>query len=334
MLVVILAAGKQAAPSSPTPIPIQLEFEAPVGCSDAEAFYAGLFSRSDRARRANPGEESVRLGVRLTRAGAKVRGELRVGDGRDSDTRSVEGASCDEVVEVLTLTAALALHEGPRVSPPPSRPAAPRPAPPTPSAPPPPPPPPPVPPPPPPAPPAPPPPPPPRAFRFELALGAVAAAVVSPYLNVGGEVGARLAHHPPDGLGYTVGLAFLYVPNDLLRSPDVGVHWTAFEATGCPGVGWVRGGLRARPCGHVMGGWLSAEQRAVTNPESATRSWWSLGAALRADAALGAGFRLEVEAGLGVPLVKRRFITTTPEETVGETTAIFPQFSLVLVRPL
>jgi hypothetical protein len=83
-----------------------------------------------------------------------------------------------------------------------------------------------------------------------------------------------------------------------------------------------------------MGGWLSAEQRAVTNPESATRSWWSLGAALRADAALGAGFRLEVEAGLGVPLVKRRFITTTPEETVGETTAIFPQFSLVLVRPL
>jgi hypothetical protein len=158
--------------------------------------------------------------------------------------------------------------------------------------------------------------------------------VVTPYLNIGGAAGARLAHQAPDVRGYTVGLAFLYVPNDLLRSPDVSVHWNAIAATGCPGVGWARGTLRVGPCAQVMGGWLTAEQRAVTNPLSATRSWWSIAATLRADAALGAGFRLEAEVGLAVPLVKRRFITTTPEETVGETPAISPQFLLGLVRPL
>jgi hypothetical protein len=52
---------------------------------------------------------------------------------------------------------------------------------------------------------------------------------------------------------------------------------------------------------------------------SASRSWWSVGALLRASAALGAGFSLEVEAGATVPLAHRRFTAATPEGTVAET---------------
>jgi hypothetical protein len=334
LLIAALVAGKQTGPAAPAMIPIQVEFDAPSGCSDPEAFYAGLFARSDRARRAVNGEESVHLGVRLTRVGTKVHGELRVGDGRDIDTRTIEGANCDEVVEVLSLTAALALHVVPRPQPAPPPPLPPRASPPPPVATP-------APPPPPPPPTAPPivvvetpPPPRPRAVRFELALGAVAAAVVTPYLNTGGALSARLAHEVPDGLGVRGGLALLYVPNDLLRSPDeLGVRWTAISASLCPGIG--RGGtIRIQPCAQAIGGWLWVEERAVTNPETAKRSWWSLGGTLRADAALGAGFRLEAELGLAIPLVKRRFVTTTPERTVGETPAVSPQFGFGLVRAM
>jgi hypothetical protein len=346
VLVALLVAANPAVGSKPSAIPIQVEFDAPAGCADAEAFYAALFARSGGARRAASGEDSVRLGVRLTRVGSKVRGELRVGDG-ESDLRTVEGASCDEVVEVLSLTAALALHEAPRlVQPPPARPP-PRPAPappppapvvpvPAPAPPPPPPPPPQV-----PAPVAPPPvvvvappPPRPRVYKLELAVGAVVARVVTPYFNAGGAVAARLGHHPPGGLGYSVGLSFLYAPNDLVGTPDkVAVHWTALAVSGCPGWGWTRGSITLRPCAQLMAGLLSAEALALTNPRSVQRSWWSLGALLRADALLGAGFRLELEAGLALPLVKRTFITTTPEETVGETPFLSPQFAVGVGRP-
>ena len=63
----------------------------------------GPAARMSRARRAAPGDAAVRLGVRLTRVGNKVRGELRMMDGPgDGDTRRVEGESCDAVVEVLS----------------------------------------------------------------------------------------------------------------------------------------------------------------------------------------------------------------------------------------
>jgi hypothetical protein len=283
------------------------------------------------------GAVRVHLGVHLSRVGVKVRGELRVGDARENDTRMIEGASCDEVVEVLSLTAALALHVVPRppLPPPPPAPVRPVPAPPAPApvaapAPPPPPPPP---------PPAPPvvvetPPPRPRSVRFELGVSAVAAVVVRPYLNTGGALTARVAHEVPGGIGVNGSLALLYASNDLLRSPDeLGVRWTAIAATGCPGIGR-SGAIRVQPCAQMIGGWLSAEELAVTNPETAHRSWWSVGATLRADAALGAGFRLEAELGLTVPLVKRRFVTTTPERTVGETPAVSPLFGFGLVRAM
>ncbi len=49
--------------------------------------------------------------VRLTRAGAKVHGELRISNpGGRSEARRVDGATCAEVVQSLSLTAALAIE--------------------------------------------------------------------------------------------------------------------------------------------------------------------------------------------------------------------------------
>ena len=73
---------------------MRVEFDAPAGCASADAFYEGVLSRMQQARRAAPGEDAVRLGVRLTRVGNKVRGQLRLMDAPgDADTRTVDGAT-------------------------------------------------------------------------------------------------------------------------------------------------------------------------------------------------------------------------------------------------
>jgi hypothetical protein len=91
-------------------VPVRVEFDAPAGCSDADAFFAGVLSRARRVHRARPGETAVRLTIHVTRTGAKVHGELRVNEvGGEAETRRVDGATCAEVVQVLSLTAALAI---------------------------------------------------------------------------------------------------------------------------------------------------------------------------------------------------------------------------------
>jgi hypothetical protein len=359
----LYAALALAVPPASDVVTIRVEFDAPAGCSSADAFYGGLLSRMNHARRAAPGEEATRLSVHLTRVGAKVRGELRLMDGRGGgDTRRVEGETCDAVVEVLSLTAALALAgQAPSPPPPPpSRPPPPRPSPSSSSAsssssssapsspvtvkPPE------LPPAEPPKPPEPPPPPvrePPPAVtvtprpperpsgvRFALGLQAVAADVVSTSPSFGGGLAVRLERRTADGAGASIGLSFLYVPNDVLQNADnVAVRWTAVALTACPGLslGHV---VTLQPCAQAIGGWLAASGRGLTNPESVGRSWLSAGAMLRAVAGIGAGFSLELEAGASVPLFRRTFMSTTPERTVGETPTIAPMGALGLSRAL
>src|SRR5215831_19911546 len=93
---------------APSPVPI--DFEAPVGCSSADAFYAAVAARLDRAHLVRAAQAGMRLGIRLTRSPARVHGELRLSDGRGgAETRKVDGTTCDEVADVLALTTALAL---------------------------------------------------------------------------------------------------------------------------------------------------------------------------------------------------------------------------------
>jgi len=362
----------QAGVSSAVPIPIRVDFDAPAGCADADAFYAGVSARLARVRRARPGESATRLIVRLTRVGGKVHGELQLGGGGgESDTRRVDGATCQEVVQVLALTAALAINHPPSAAPPspagekpePAVPAAPRaapepvaapgppatpapapapappnaPAPPveTPA----------------PAPPVPPPaavvspsvPPPPapryspapRPVGFEVAAGLVATELLSSSLSAGAGISARLAGTARGGLTPSAALALVFLPADLLESgDDLGVRLTALTATGCPG--WaLRYRVEVEPCARAALGLLSATDHSVTNPRSVDRPWWSAGALLRATTALGdSGFTLELTAGVDVPLVKRSFVTTTPARGVGQTPTLSPALTLGVVHRL
>ena len=366
LLPAVLAAAGVAPASAGGAIALRVEFDAPAGCSGPDAFYEGVLSRMQQAHRAAPGEDAVRLGVRLTRVGNKVRGQLRLMDAPgDADTRTVDGATCDEVVEVLSLTAALALAWKP-----PPRPVAPPRAAVTPVA-----------------PrgsstgsksgtaiirrhiardlgaadararghphaPEPPPPPPPPASdvltvkpqppvdpslrRYRVGLGArgVAAGIMSPSVSFGGAVDLRFGKLDADGIGPSVGASFMYVPNDFLRTADdARVLLMAIAVTGCPGLSAGRV-ASIELCGQLIGGSLEATGLGVSNPQSVTRSWWSVGALLRVAARLGGGFSLELDAGLSVPLVERRFIFTTPERTVGETPTIAPMVGLGIARVL
>jgi hypothetical protein len=354
-------------------IPIRVDFDAPTGCSSADTFYGGLLARMSRARRAMPGEDAIRLGVRLTRIGNKVRGELRMmeaGPG-GGDTRRVEGETCDAVVEVLSLTAALALVARPpvtvappvRIALPPARSNAssssqssssssqsassagsdksgksPTPdasKPPEPEQ----------------KPPAqgeqrkndekepaaivaPPPKPPesPRGAHLEIGLQAVAADVISKSMNLGGGLAVRLERNSAEGAGASVGLSFFYASNDLLQTSDTfDANWMAVAAVACPGLSVGRS-VTIQPCAQAMGGWLAASGHNLTFTYSPGRTWWSVGALLRANSRLGAGFSVELEAGASIPLVRRTFIISTPEGTVGETPTVAPMLTLGLSR--
>jgi hypothetical protein len=366
LAVVVLA---QAGVISPATIPIRVDFDAPAGCADADAFFAGVSARLARVRRARPGESATRLIVRLTRVGGKVHGELRLGDGGgESETRRVDGATCQEVVQVLSLTAALAINPSSVATPTPGpgkteptvatepRPAPAPVAPPGPAAT--------------PAavpaapkvpvapvetPPAPaplpspsptvvsPPVPPPaprylpaprRPAGWEVAAGLLASELLSSSLNAGAGISARLAG-TAGGLTPSAALALIFLPTDFASSgDDLGIRLTALAITGCPG--WaLRSRVEVEPCARAAVGLLSATDHSVTNPRSVDRSWWSAGALLRATTPVGdSGFTLELTAGVDFPLVKRSFVTTTPARSVGQTPTLSPALTLGVVHGL
>jgi hypothetical protein len=397
----IATAVGAAAPAGRVPM-MRVDFDAPAGCGSAEAFRRGVAARLEHAA---PSDEvpPARIQVRLTRSGDHVVGELRLShEQAPADTRTVEGATCDEVVDVLALTAALALqpaHAAPRAAgaapvraparesapaargnaarstaPAPAagpRPGssspAPRPARETPapaaaaaSLPPPapiespPPPPPPAPPPPRPEPPASPPaapepiveqpappPSPPAGTYLEVGAGAALARVLSssvgsgPGPNLGGGVMLGVAHAREDRVPQSLRLGWLYLPNDfLLHGGDVVDRWYAFTLTACPGWGLRHGAFDAQVCARGIGGWLTATDAAISNPLSKSRVWLSAGALVRGGAGLGAGFTLELEAGIDAPLLHRQFITTTPLETVAETPPVSLLVGITLSRRL
>lgn len=369
---------------------MRVDFDAPAGCSSAEAFRRGVAARLERAA-SGDGMPPARIQVRLTRNGDRVVGELRLSPEQAApDTRTVEGATCDEVVDVLALTAALALQPGARgtartgtaPSPPARSPAAgkeasavpratasrttgaapaagtrastatpgPRPgreapalatanAPtptPTPT---------PV-----PTQVAPPPPEPativerpaprtsaPAETYLEIGASAALARVLAsgPGPNLGGGVMLGVSRAREGHVPRSLRVGWLYLPNDfLLHGSAVVDRWYAFTLTGCPGWGLREGAFAVQVCARGIGGWITARDAAVTNPSSVSRAWVSAGALLRGGAALGAGFALELEAGLDAPLFHREFIITTPRQTVAETPPVSLLVGIGLSRRL
>jgi len=288
------------APAPVAPIPVKIELAAPSGCSDSSAFYARVRERTERVRPALSSERGVELRVQLTRSGAKVHGELRlIDEDGATDTREVEGTTCDEVVAALSLTAALALDpsargasepalrvpSAPRARPAPARRV--------------------------------------RPFRVEVGARVVAAEVVSPFTSLGGAVSLRLTRPAGPSSGTSFGLDLVHLENDLFAAAeDIAVSFTALALSACP-LGWELGGVfELRPCAVLAGGRLAATGRSVGAPDSAVRSWWSAGALARASADLGSDVAVELEAGASVPLLRRRFVIDAPPRQVGETPAI------------
>jgi hypothetical protein len=374
LVLAVLVVAPGTAIASPRAVAIRVDFDAPVGCSDAEAFRRGVAARLDRSADAEL-VATTRLQVRITRTADHVAGELRLLRAPDAtDTRQVEGTSCDEVVGVLALTAALALQrpgaqparaaparEAPptprtvarEASPPAAAPARPR-TPPAsgaeaprstvagvPAA------------------PASPPPPPPNIDRapptttavvntptttpepaaprthIEIGAGAAVGRVLAPGLNLGGAVMLGVARERAGRLSLSLRLAWLYLPRDLLRPGDeVAASWAGVALTACPGWGMRRGGFEGQACARAIGGWIAASDRAVTNPRPAGRTWWGAGALLRGGVPIGAGFSIELEAGVDALLVERHFITTTPLRAVAETPPVSVLVGLGLSRRL
>ena len=65
-----------------------------------------------------------------------------------------------------------------------------------------------------------------------------------------------------------------------------------------------------------------------------SRTLFSAGGYLRVGVPLGGGFSVEMTGGVEVPLLKRRFILTGPETTVGQTPTLSVWTGLGVTRDL
>jgi len=327
LLPVFMVVGQIASGQSREPTPVRIEFEAPNGCSSVDAFYEGVHGRTDRVRWALDGEDAVQIRIKLFRAGTKIRGELRLSDQEgEKETRRVDGATCDEVVEALSLTVTLAVDpsallvarkaanpaasdEGgaaatPSLAPParkspatsevssdPSKTRS------TFAA-------------------------SPSTIHSEFGAQLLAASVTSPGASFGGAISARFII-PSSTLGqWSTGLTLLHVQNDLLNSANWGVFaLTALALDLCPLRGSAGSQLDAELCAVAMGGLLYGSG-VVAHPDSVSRNWWSLGLRGAASVGLAGGLRLELSMGAQAPIIRREFITSLPVQHVGETPRI------------
>jgi len=302
---VVAVLASTVAPSDATGI--RIELDAPPDCATAEAFYESVRRRTERVRPVIEGEPGVRVVVRLTRVGTRAHGELRViGEHGESDTRRVDGNTCTEVVDALSLTVALAVDPTVHLAPPESAPpvvveSTPPPLPP----------------------PEEPPPPPPPERNLETRFGAAVVAMgqVTPYVSFGGELSLRFVM--PWETASSFGMAIIHIQNDLFSPADnASVRSTLFQLAACPARFGSPSALTLEPCLQGLGGWLGVAGRDVAHSDSVTRSYFSLGGSLVGGAAFGKGWSAELSVGFAVPMVRRRFIVLEPRRQVAETPSI------------
>ena len=288
---------------------MRLQYEAPSGCPDEQAFYAAIEARTALVRPAREGETARVFRVRVTVDRSGSVGELRaVEEGRDTTGRRVEAPTCDEVVQALALTVALSID--PMASIAPTRPP---PAPPASSS----------------APPPPPPPkrsapaaatPAPRSFGFELGVEAVIAHPLEPYLHAGGAIVAGVDWPYAGVLTPSIQLGVGQLRNDLLSTPaDAALALTTAAITLCPTRFVLSEKFDARLCARGEGGVLAGRGRDVLAPRTTTRSWWSAGISGQGRFALWSNLELALDAGIMVPLVHRQFVIEDPPRTAADT---------------
>ena len=365
LALVVLGASSAAAASPPVPTAVEVELEAPGGCADSRSFFDRLRARTDRVRLAQAGERALTIDVKVSRVGPKVHGELRFRQGTsESATRQVDGATCEEVVGVLSLTAALALERMNAESDPangevsidgsaeqsggrsgtagasnasgassgaagegsggasagaasagsngktvsdgraadveapgetwetdPAGGGLLR-----------------------------------RTIHVELGAEVALTQVLSPLLATGVGPLVRVRHRR-----MSMGVSALYWSSRLSNAEaSTRLRSIGFGLSACPW-SWQVERVFFEPCLLGSVGFLHVSDSSVRNPRSADRTLWGLGALGRARAAISPVFGLELEGGVELPLVERRFITERPDRIVAETPWISPFVGLVAV---
>lgn len=307
-------------------IPVRLELQGPFGCASPRELLDALQRRNGRARLAAGDEPAVLLQMSVSPTAHGLRGELAVQSldgGRSS--RSVDGDSCQAVVEALSLSAALALQQGAgeRALPVPVEPAsaspvtvsvlepvadssaanrsgprraAPR-------------------------------------LRFEAGAQATLAQMVTPHLSTGGGVlgRARLGRGPEPSLS----LLLSYSQNELFESSrHVGMHLMGLALSACPARLGLATRVHVEPCVIGYGARLEAFGRDLAETESVTRSWWGAGALVRLALSPLEDLAIEVEGGALRPLVQREFVVLPSGTSLGKTPELAPFVSAGVVYAL
>jgi hypothetical protein len=304
-------------------IPIRVNYDAPPGCPNQDAFSDALRARTERVRKAQGNEPRVDVNVRVTRVDRRFHGEMReVVNQGETAARSVNGETCKEVVEALAFTVALSFDPDahppvpPEANPPASKPEEPRP---------------PVPPPvveqPPLAPPA-------SAsasasasaapLELEIGLSMLGTVVETAGFATGGALSIMLLREANATTSSAVQLSLLFAGTGLLTAPDD--HRTRFGALAldaCP-FRHRTGSWELAPCALATLGFLEMTGRGVAEPATVNRAWLSAGIDLQMFWLLGRGVVFEGTLGATVPLAPHRYYTSSPDQVVASTPAISP----------
>lgn len=321
-----MVAGIPASPAATEVKPVRVEIEAPAGCGNADDFFVSLRARTNRVRPARGDEPCTTLQVRLHEIRYHVSGELRVVDDRGlTDTRRVRGPNCVDVLQALSLAAAVALDPSVLLLPSdtvpaPAKTAAPPPPasllpdapfaePPKASE-------------------APTPPPTPPDPHFQLGAAAASAYLLSSGASSGLAIFGRWTKAGSGAFQPTVGMAVTYLRNDILTSPGVArATLTGIAMTVCV-AGWRGNVITVKPCVLGMVGGLSVSGQHVVRTSTVDLLWLGAGPAVRAAVRLAGGFSLDLEAGASVPFIRRELYTTLPSHVVDKTAVISPVFGL------
>lgn len=283
----------------------RVRFDVRAPCSDAKDFARRVGERTGRVTESDGAQGDL---VEVTVGTATpAEGTFRVtpAGGEPSSERRMEGASCEEVVDALSLAVALTYDPEATFTPRPvAKPTAA-----------------PVPPPPRPAPAAPPPTPPPPPLPFRASMGVLATAAAARRLPLG-----LLAFTDVSTRRSSARLAFgLQRAKVDVRGLSADFTWALIVPDVCP---WRFGSgpLELSPCVGLAMGVVDAQPREISGAESFTRAWIAPKPALRMRMAVGASVALEAQLALEVPLVRGRY--TFANVTAYEIPPVMPSLGI------
>ena len=287
-----------------------LSYEAAPGCPSRETFVASVAARTSLAR-FEEGSRGRAFHVVLGAARARDEGpylaSLVVEENGKRSARDVDGTTCDEVADAVSLVVALTIDPNAKAviaaSP------APAPAPPIPrknSA---------------PVPPRPAPTTPPRSASYttRIAIEGVVGAGVAPSTTVGAGLDLALERSPSQGAG--PGLAFTFAAHArasfektvfVVATPSADTVRAMAVLSLCPLRGHA-GPLVSELCGGVGAGLVRFEGEGAANPSAKMRFWSHLEGALVTTVSLGRATFFGIRASLEVPITRDELVFVRPE---------------------